>query len=230
MPHSSPTTLRVASYNLRGLKDDASLAAQVVRRIDPDVLLVQEAPRHPVSSYAMTSFARESGLLWSGRTRPLSGTTLLTNIRIEASDAQDRRLRVGLRENPRRYTVATVRRTGGTPVTVVSVHLSLVAEQRVEHVRTVLAEIEAEVSDRPLVIGGDINEGRDGTAWGALAGHLDEVSEDRPTFPAAQPRSRIDAIFARGHRGVTPGDTALLEGLQLADASDHLPVWVDLEV
>lgn len=231
MPHHpSSTTLRVASYNLRGLKDDASLAAQVVRRIDPDVLLVQEAPRHPVSSYAMTAFARESGMLWSGRTRVLSGTTLLTSLRIEAADAQDRRLRVGLRENPRAYTLATVRRTGGRPVTVASIHLSLVAEQRVEHVRTVLSEIEADAADQPLIIGGDINEGRDGTARGTLAAHLDEVSADRPTFPASAPHARIDAIFARRHRAVTPGDPALLEGLPLADASDHLPVWVDLEV
>lgn len=229
MPHPS-RTLRVASYNLRGLKDDASLAAQVVRRIDPDVLLVQEAPRHPLASYAMTSFARESGMLWSGRTRLLSGTTVLTSLRLDAGDAEDRRLRVGLRENPRSYTLATVQLTGGTPVTVVSVHLSLVSEQRVEHVRTVLAEIEADVSDQPLVIGGDLNEGRDGTAWGTLAGHLDEVSEDRPTFPAARPHTRIDAIFARGHHSVTQGDTALLEGMPLADASDHVPVWVDLEV
>lgn len=232
MPHPSPSpSLRIASYNLRGLKDDAALAAQVVRRIDPDVLLVQEAPRHPLASYALTQFARESGMLWSGRTRLLSGTTLLSSLRVDSTDAQDRKLRVGLRENPRSYTVATVRRAGGTPVTVVSVHLSLVAEQRVEHTRTVLAEIEAEVpDDRPLVIGGDINEGSDGTAWGMLAGRLTEVSDDRPTFPAAGARARIDAIFARGHQGVTPGDPALLEGLDLAAATDHLPVWVDLDI
>lgn len=229
MPDPSPT-LRVASYNLRGLKDDASLAAEVVRRISPDVLLVQEAPRHPLSSYAMTRFARASGMLWSGRTRVLSGTTLLTSLAITASDAQDRRLPTGLRENPRSYTVATVQRTGGPALAVASVHLSLDADQRVEHVRTVLAQIEAETPSLPLVVGGDLNEGSDGTAWGALAGHLTEVSEDRPTFPAASPHARIDAIFARGHSGVVPGDPALLEGMALAAASDHLPVWVDLQL
>ncbi|WP_134772905.1 endonuclease/exonuclease/phosphatase family protein [Ornithinimicrobium flavum] len=222
--------LRIASYNLRGLKDDASLAARVVRRITPDVLLVQEAPRHPLSSYAMTRFARESGMLWSGRTRVLSGTTLLTSLAVTASDAQDRRLRTGLRENPRSYTVATVRRTGGPALAVASVHLSLDARQRVEHVRAVLAEIEADTPSLPLVVGGDLNEGSDGTAWGALAGHLTEVSDDRPTFPAAHPRSRIDALFGRGHAGVTPGDPALLEGMGLSRASDHLPVWVDLQL
>ena len=229
MPDSG-FSLRIATYNLRGLKDDAGLAAQVVRRIAPDVLLVQEAPRHPVSSYALTALARESGMLWSGRTRAWSGTTLLTSLRLTATDAQDRRLRVGLRENPRSYTVATVQSTGGPALAVASVHLPLDAEQRVEHVRTVLAEIEAEMPSLPLVVGGDLNEESDGTAWGVLAGRLTVVSDDRPTFPAGHPRARIDAIFARGHAGAAPGDPALLEGLATAGASDHLPVWVDLEL
>lgn len=228
---SRHSTLRVASYNLRGLKDDAADAAAVVRAIAPDVLLLQEVPRYPGSSYAISSFARACGLLWSGRTRLVSGTSLMTGLRVRSTDSQDRRLATGLRENPRSYSVATVATTGGRPVTVASVHLSLVAEQRVEHIRTVLAEIADHVpADRPLVIGGDLNEDGDGTAWGVLAGHLGEVSDDHPTFPASGARRRIDAIFARGQEAVIPGDLALLEGLPLATASDHLPVWVDLEV
>lgn len=230
MPGTTPrSALRIASYNLRGLKDDAGAAASVVRAINPDVLLLQEVPRYPGSSYAISSFARACGLLWSGRTRLVSGTSLMTGLRVRSTDSQDRRLPVGLRENPRSYTVAAVTRTGGTPVTVVSVHLSLVADQRVDHIRQVLAEIAAHVPDQPLVIGGDLNEDRDGTAWGTLAGHLEEVSDERATFPAAGPSRRIDAIFARGHSSVTTGDPAVLEGMPLAEATDHLPVWVDLE-
>ena len=29
---------------------------------------------------------------------------------------------------------------------------------------------------------------------------------------------------------MTPGDPALLEGMPVREASDHLPVWVDLEI
>ncbi|MFK5633877.1 endonuclease/exonuclease/phosphatase family protein [Ornithinimicrobium sp. LYQ103] len=230
---TTPAALRVATYNLRGLKDDKAAAAAVVRAIDPDVLLLQEVPRYPASSYAISAFARECGLLWSGRTRWVSGTSLMTNLRVNPTDAEDRPLRVGLRENPRSYTVASVRRAGSVPVTVVSVHLSLVEEQRVDHARTVLREIAEDpriALDQPLVVGGDLNEDGEGPAWRAVVGALSEVSDDRPTFPAARPHRRIDAIFARGHRGATPGDPAVLEGLDLDGASDHLPVWVDLEV
>ena len=67
--------LRVATYNLRGLKDDRHAAARVVRAMAPDVLLLQEVPRYPGSSYAISSFARVSvaersgsaGSTWSGR-------------------------------------------------------------------------------------------------------------------------------------------------------------------
>lgn len=232
MPSSpTPSSLRVATYNLRGLKDDAHAAAALVRAVDPDVLLLQEVPRYPGSDYAVSAFAREAGLLWSGRTRLLSGTSLMTHLRLESSDSRDRRLRVGLRENPRSYTVARVRKVGGPWVTVASVHLSLVGDQRVDHVRAVLGEVEDDpaVSDHgPLVVGGDLNENAEGRAWQLIAERLVEVSDDRPTFPAARPQHRLDALFSRGHRSAVPGDPALLGGQDPAAASDHLPVWVDL--
>lgn len=232
MPHTSDhRPLRVATYNLRGLKDDGDVAARVVRAIDPDVLLLQEVPRYPGSSYAISAFARSAGMLWSGRTRLVSGTSLMTSLRVLSSDSRDRRLKVGLRENPRSYTVATLAFPGRPDVTVVSVHLSLVGRQRVEHVGTVLRELAEDVTTTgsgPLVVGGDLNEDHTGPAWGTFAGQLSEVTEDRPTFPAARPQHRLDAIFSRGHTAAVPGDTSLLDGMPLADATDHLPLWVDL--
>lgn len=226
-------SLRVASYNLRGLKDSAEAAAAVVRAVRPDVLLLQELPRYPGSEYAVSAFARDCDLLWSGRTRLVSGTGLMTALRVTATDSQDRRLRVGLRENPRSYTLTQVRLPEGQRAHVVSVHLSLRAQQRVEHAGTVLSELAADPAfpdDVPLVVGGDLNEGPDGAAWGRFTEALVEVSAEHPTFPAHQPHRHIDAIFARGHRAVTPGDPALLEGMPVREASDHLPVWVDLEI
>ena len=222
--------LRVASYNLRGLKDDARAAAAVVRAVDPDVLLLQEVPRYPGSDYAISAFARRTGLLWSGRTRLVSGTGMMTSLRVRATDSQDRRLRVGLGENPRSWTVARVQAVGLEPVTVVSVHLSLKEDQRVDHVRTVLSELAAapDLAGGPLVVGGDVNEEADGRAWGVLSGALTEVSEDRPTFPAQKPQRRVDATFARRHRTAVPGDPRLVADAPLEQATDHLPVWVDL--
>lgn len=130
-------------------------------------------------------------------------------------------------------------------MTVVSVHLPLDADQRVDHASTVLRAIIEEVSTAfpadpeeggiaaPVVVGGDINEDSTGRAWGVLAGQLTEVTDQRPTFPAARPKAPIDGIFATGHRSAAPGTVeALDEELDpetFRAASDHLPVWVDLQ-
>lgn len=225
---SSGYSLRIATYNLRGLKDDPATAAAAVRAIGPDVLLLQELPRYPGSDYAITSFAREARLLWSGRTRWVSGTGMMTGLRLLPTDSEDLALRVGLRENPRSFTLAQVRHPDGPPITVASIHLSLRAEQRVEHVRTVMEELDARAGGGSLVVGGDLNENSSGQAWGVLGAGLQEVGGDRPTYPAAGPRHRIDTIFSRGHDQITLGDPQLVEGMRLAAATDHLPVWVDL--
>lgn len=229
--------LRVASYNLRALKDDTWAAVQVVRAIDPDVLLLQEIPRHPLSGLRVSAFARRCGLRWSGRTRALSGTTLMTSYRVQTPGSQDRTLPVGLTQNPRSYTAARVCRPGGMPFAAVCLHLPLKPRQRVQHVRQVLSELTVDpvLADLPWVLGGDINEQADAPAWGVLAEHLHQVSPQVPTFPATAPRGAIDAIFASpGIESVAATQTPLVLPQQrpalLRAATDHLPVWADLRV
>ncbi|WP_154402173.1 endonuclease/exonuclease/phosphatase family protein [Ornithinimicrobium cavernae] len=222
--------IRVASYNLRGLKDDPAAAAEVVRRIDPDVLLLQEVPRHPLSGFRIAMFARRCGLRWTGRTRRLSGTGMMTSRRITATDSVDRKLPVALRANPRSYTAAQVRVPGGQDITVVSLHLSLLEDERIRHATLVLEELAADptLADGPFVIGGDLNESSQGGAWRLLGERLALASPDRPTFPSAQPRSWIDAIFASAELTVLPHEDVVLEPELLSAATDHLPVWVDV--
>lgn len=224
--------IRVASYNLRGLKDDARAAAEVVRRVAPDVLLLQEIPRHPFSGFRIASFARRTDLVWSGRTRRLSGTGMMTSMRVIATDSVDRKLPVAPRANPRSYTAAQVGVTGGQDVTVVSLHLSLLADQRVAHATQILDELAGEptLADGPFVVGGDLNENSEGRAWQVLGERLRLATPDRPTFPAAGPKAWIDAIFASSDLTVLPHVDVRLERELVSAASDHLPVWIDLEV
>ncbi|USQ81673.1 endonuclease/exonuclease/phosphatase family protein [Ornithinimicrobium faecis] len=224
--------IRVASYNLRGLKDDPAAAAEVVRRIDPDVLLLQEVPRHPFSGWRIARFARSCGLLWSGRTRRLSGTGMLTSSRLESTDSVDKKLPVAPRANPRSYTAAQVRVPGGQDITVASIHLSLLADERLRHATLVLEELAANplLADGPFVIGGDLNESSQGKAWRVLGERLTLASPDRPTFPSAGPKSWIDAIFASPELTVSSHQDVTLERELVSAATDHLPVWIDLEI
>lgn len=223
--------IRVASYNLRGLKDDTAAAAEVVRRIDPDVLLLQEVPRHPLSSYRLSDFARRTDLVWSGRTRLLSGTGMMTSIRVSATDSVDHKLPVAPRANPRSYTTAQVRVPGGQEITMVSIHLSLLEDERVAHVRQVLDELTTgpSAAHERIVIGGDLNESSQGRAWQVLSERLRLATPEAPTFPAATPKSWIDAIFASDSVRVLEHQDVSLQPDLVAAATDHLPVWVDLD-
>jgi len=125
--------LRVASYNVRDLKDDVDAAARVVRAIEPDVLCLQEVPRHPFSGHRVAELARRCGLMWSGGHRGSGGTTILTALRVDVRGARHEGLPVGRRQRERGYAVATVALPGGAMLDVVSVHLSLDADERARH-------------------------------------------------------------------------------------------------
>ena len=138
--------LRVASYNVRDLKDDVDAAARVVRAIEPDVLCLQEVPRHPFSGHRVADLARRCGLMWAGGHRGSGGTTILTALRVDVRGARHEGLRVRRRQRERGYAVATVALPGRALLDVVSVHLSLDADERARHAGDVLRR-----HDRPTV-------------------------------------------------------------------------------
>lgn len=236
------SSLRVASLDLRGLRSGPAAAAVVVRAIDPDVLLLQGLPRYPGSSYALSALAREAGLLWSGRARPASSTAVMSALRVNSSDAEDRKLSARLHEGPRTYSVVRVQVPDGPTVALASVHLSSSAGRRVRQARAVLSGIADGSSDPeggPLVVGGVLNEGSEGSAWNVLAASavtaatatttasLSLVSDARSAALPAQ-RHRSDLIFARGQVEAVPGDPHSVEGALVRDAGFAQPVWVDL--
>src|SRR5690606_29065105 len=105
-------------------------------------------------------FARACELLWSGRTWMLSGTAVMTSIRVIATDAVDRPLPLRARPerrlgNQRGYTTCRVHRPGGEPVTVTSIHLSLDADERVDHTRRLLTGLAEDplLAPGPHVVG-----------------------------------------------------------------------------
>ena len=219
--------MRVASYNLRDFKDDADAAARVVRTINPDVLCLQEVPRHLLSSYQTASFAARCGLYWSGGHRGSGGTTVMSGLRLDAANVRQIPLKVARLQRERGYAVTQIRLPGHQGVGFVSVHLSLDADERARHAAAVMEALDG---DGPLVVAGDLNEGSDGQAWMSIAEKLRVVTGDAPTFPASNPSHRLDVIFASPTLSVVPSGPIEMDPTDLAAASDHLPVWVDLDL
>lgn len=222
-------TLRVASYNLRDFKDDLRAAERVVRAIRPDVLLVQEAPRAPFSAHRVAGFAERCTLMWSGGSwRASGGTTVMACSRVDVLDMRHIALPVPPGQRVRGYAGASVRLAGHAPVRVVSIHLPLDPVERERHARIVL---DAAGPGR-VVVGGDLNETADGRAWQLLADRLSVLTGPADTFPARGPNRRIDVVLAGAglRAAATRRDEPALDPADLVAASDHLPVWVDIEL
>lgn len=236
----SPPRLRVMTYNVRAYRDDWRAAAEVIARVEPDVLCLQEVSRRLWPGARTRELAERAGLNWpEGRTRG-GGTAVLTAPDLPVYAVGYARLPVpwlrGLREGVRSCSWVEVALPGQAStarrVTVASVHLSLVADERLRHVELIRTGVP---SADQLVIAGDINEDDAGAAWRILGerGWTRLVSPLRPTFPAGEPVRCLDAVFASpglvpvpAAAGREPGDTDL-EGL-MSRASDHRPLWVDL--
>jgi endonuclease/exonuclease/phosphatase family metal-dependent hydrolase len=218
--------IRVASYNVRALKDDRAALVELIRSMAPDVLLLQEVPRHPISGHRIANFADAVGLTWFGGKRFRMSTTLLTSLRLDVLDAQHGRLPVRAFDEPRGFGMATVQLPDHQPLVACSVHLSLRNADRLREAKALLAE--ATSRRLPLVVGGDLNEEPSGPTWRYLGRELHEVSAGDPTYSTQQPHKRIDAVFASSQLpGATP-KLSLPTDLLVA-ATDHLPVVVDLD-
>ncbi len=221
------TRVRVATYNTRDFLDDRAAAARVVRAVDPDILCLQEVPRRLFAASRVAGFAGLAGLQWVGRHRGSGGTTIFTSARARLDEAHHARLRVRWPDRTRGYAVASVRVGDGEPLTVVSVHLSLRAQERERHTARILRALGA---TSRTVICGDLNEDETGTAWQLIGEGLRLVSPPDPTYPSFAPQRRLDVIFATPDLAVLPHAPLALDRDDLARASDHRPVWVDLEV
>ncbi|RMH44475.1 MAG: metal-dependent hydrolase [Alphaproteobacteria bacterium] len=129
---------------------------------------------------------------------------------------------------PRGALVADISVDGddARPMRVVAVHLGLTRQHRQRQLHAIMAAIGA-MAPRPTVILGDFNE------WSARKG-LDPIRPDfvvhapGRSYHAARPVAALDRI-AHCHR-MTLRDAGVTETPLTRIASDHLPVWADLEV
>jgi endonuclease/exonuclease/phosphatase family metal-dependent hydrolase len=211
--------LRVMTYNIKGLHLSGADAVAVVRAAAPDVLAVQEPPRGLLGRLRVARFARAAGLRTVVNGRGARTTALLVAPGLTVSDAGAVRLSWTPGTTRRGVAVATVE-----GVRFVVVHLSLVRDERAEHLSDVLRD---HVPTVRTVVLGDLNELPDGPAWVRLTGVLvDTAPTGDPTFPSVQPTQRIDAIL------VTPDLTfsapRVLSGPEVHAASDHRPLVVEL--
>ncbi len=211
---------RVVSWNVRSLRNDSRGVAATLAALDPDVVLIQEAPRLLLWRWSCWLLARRAGLTRVVGGAPAAGNLLLVSARVEVVEATAVRLarRPGLH---RRGAVLAVLAVGGRRLAVLGTHLDLDAGARLETAERLRARVPGGL---PLVVGADVNEQAGGPAWAALsAGLVDAAADCGPTFPSTAPSRRIDGLF------VDPALTVLaVRRPDPGPVSDHLPLVADL--
>jgi endonuclease/exonuclease/phosphatase family metal-dependent hydrolase len=220
--------VRVVSYNIHSLRDDVAELAAVVRGLDPDVLIVQEAPRRFRWRTKCARLAHDFGLVYAVGGLPSLGNLILTNLRVRVHDTWSMQfpLTPGRHMRGAAFARCSVERV---PFTVVGSHLSIDAAERPGQA-TLLKKALSDV-DAPVVFGADLNENSGGAAWRTLADGLVDVAQraglaDRATFSCADPRECIDALFVDSRIAVRRYD--VVDTPAARRASDHFPIVAEV--
>ena len=214
--------IRVATWNVHGLRAGVEAVARVVRGERVDILMLQESgPR--------------------GRLRAL-GATLGMVVCLDPPAFPRRRIQntVLVRPPSQVRSHRLVRFDGGSlihprgaliarldDVTAISVHLGLESAERARHAPQLL-EIVRDV-EQPVVVGGDLNARPEDASPARIAASYPDAWTDvgeggGSTYPSSDATARIDYLFAgpaiRPLRAWTVGGTV----------SDHLMVVADLDL
>ncbi|MBZ9642611.1 endonuclease/exonuclease/phosphatase family protein [Streptomyces sp. PSKA30] len=229
--------IRVLSYNIRSMRDDTDALARVISACEPDLVLVQEAPRFFRWRKKLARLAAASGQVILSGGAPAAGPALLCSLRATVERTEDVLLPLTPGLHRRGFATAVVR-FGGARLGVLSCHLSLQKDERYEQGGMLLDRL-AGLGVEHAVAGGDLNERPGGPTFRRLADRLQDCWAVAPwgseyTSTPTDPHQRIDAIFATegvevlgcgvptGHPGVTEAD--------MRAATDHLPVLAALRV
>src|SRR5580765_7417612 len=150
------TEIRLLTYNIRALRDDADAVSAVIRALSPDVVCIQEAPRFLRWRSKRAAVARKAGLVVATANRP-GGLMLMTSLRASVVSTKF----ALLSKRPKlhqRAVCAAVLDIGGVRWHIASVHLSLSADERQVHLPELWSALGDGDGDGPLVVAGDINE------------------------------------------------------------------------
>lgn len=128
---------------------------------------------------------------------------------------------------PRGAVMASVK-VDGAALRVVGMHLDLSGLWRRRQVRAVLETLRSQSPHLPTIVAGDLNE------WSPHGGCLPELTHEfriahsQPSFHTRRPVARLDRIMIGDGLRILASGTH--HSARSRRASDHLPVWADVEV
>jgi endonuclease/exonuclease/phosphatase family metal-dependent hydrolase len=220
--------LRVVSYNVRGMRDDRAALARTVRDLAPDVVVVQEAPRHVRWRVRSAALARGFGVVVAAGGAPALGNLILTDLRVRVVDTWCVRFPLTPGRHLRGAAFARCE-LAGVRFVVAGSHLSTDPDERPLQAARLAAAVSQAGAEAPVVLGADLNDEPESLTWKAVTEILVDPAGDSPgapTFPASAPRRRLDAVLVDPR--VSVRSYRVVDSPPARRASDHLPVVADL--
>lgn len=229
--------LKIGSYNIqKSIGIDArrrpQRTLQVIAEMDCDVIALQEVDRrfgprqstlHPQLIAERTDYKpvplaiRQGSIGWHGN-------AILVRRSINIIDFK--RLELPTLE-PRGAVMADLK-VNGQQIRVAAMHLSVVNTYRKRQIASLMAQLHAHAYDLPTVLVGDLNEWWDMARSLKLFSPHYEVTTPGRSFPSPMPLASLDRIIT------SPEFTVLNAGVHRSQtariASDHLPVWAELDL
>ncbi len=215
-------TLRVATWNVHGMRAGVDEIARVIRAEHVDIVALQESgPRRRLRAVGETLGMLVCADPWVFPRRRIQNAVLLRRGLATTISHRLHRFSGGSLLYPRGVLLADT----DLHVSVLSVHLGLDSSERADHVAQLITMLLG--PDATFVVGGDLNALPGDPGPSSLAGLAPESGGaagegSGATLPTHAPTGRIDYLFAgrafRPLRVWTAGGTA----------SDHLMVVAEL--
>ncbi len=213
---------------MHSLRDDRGALAEVVRSLEPDIAIIQEAPRRWRWRTKCSLLAHSFGLYYAAGGQPSLGNVIMVGLRVRVDGTWHMRYPLTPGRHMRGAAFARCLVPGADPFVVAGTHLSTYDTERPVQAGLLLPALAA--CDGPVVLGVDVNETPGGPAWKMLASGLTDAGSEptEPTEPAAPTFAdrRIDALFVDPR--LTVDRCFVADGPLASRASDHLPVVADL--
>jgi endonuclease/exonuclease/phosphatase family metal-dependent hydrolase len=229
-------TLRLLAYNIKhghgnDGKVDLSRSAEVIRRLNPDLVALQEVDNRCQRS-GMVDQASQLGETTGmrslfGKFFDFQGGEygMATLAKFKWTDATNLRLPRGA--EPRFSLVTTIHPwQDGPAVTVANVHFYSTLEQRMAQARRLLDELARR--EGPAIVMGDFNSTPDSPVLELFADEwlIPDKGPDRLTFSSDRPRVEIDYIVLRPRAAWRVIEIDVIDEPVV---SDHRPVLAEVE-
>ncbi|HZD59087.1 MAG TPA: endonuclease/exonuclease/phosphatase family protein [Anaerolineae bacterium] len=225
--------VKVATWNIRhGLgmdnQQDLQRVLEVLADINPGIAILNEVDRYVARSGFIDQAKWLAGHLsmnyYFSPSFGIGPVGFGNAILSRGAFIQTSYSRLSYSWEPRKALVTDID-VHGVRVTCVGVHLNVARTPRVAENEKLLGIIQALTGEK-VVLAGDFNSEPDTDEIKALSRILIDAfsNNPKPTFPADNPRKRIDYLF------ISSGCSIIDSGVPSVKGSDHLPLYAVIDV